>query len=406
MKKELIRMPDIYKGSYVTISAASAKTSSAGFLEPRNPEGQRMVRLAYRCPDGVLGNVFLFKHKYSEPSSPIDARAWTFQESLLSPRIVEFGAETLRWKCYGLGEAYGGTNETNRKTSWPESSIKKAMDEWGFTVSKYSCRQMSKEDDRLVAISAIAADFGETVSRKFGSKKAEYAAGLWASDLEYQLLWSTHYDETVLPRPKEYQAPTWSWASMKGGVSFPVRENLRLKIWVWNVQVDLKSPDLRYGQVKGGEVMVRGRLRSAIWMPGQRQDSLEDPTVAELKGGKLASARRDAEGDLKIPGSTVWCLECGTEVPSSGAFGSSGSSEHWGIGVSTIVGLILCPCRWEDLPESARADEKNHPTFRRVGYFELKYDGYDTSVSREWHVQNNAKKNWFQDCEEQTIRLL
>lgn len=72
MKKELVRMPSIYKGSYVTISAASAKSSSTGFLELRNPRVEDIVRLAYRCLNGELGTAFLFKYRYLESSSPID----------------------------------------------------------------------------------------------------------------------------------------------------------------------------------------------------------------------------------------------------------------------------------------------------------------------------------------------
>ncbi len=89
--------------------------------------------------------------------------------------------------CYASGEPYGGTRHTDRKALWPESNFKKAMEELDSVVISYSRRLMSKEDDRLLTISAIAADLGQTMLGKFGASKAEYAAGLWVSELPRHL---------------------------------------------------------------------------------------------------------------------------------------------------------------------------------------------------------------------------
>jgi hypothetical protein len=67
--------------------------------------------------------------------------------------------------------------------------------------------------------------------------------------------------------------------------------------------VELRILDLKYGQVTGNKISVKGRLKSAVWMPDKM--SFEDLTTAILKGKKLASVRLDAERDLKIPGLTV-----------------------------------------------------------------------------------------------------
>ncbi|PQE30159.1 heterokaryon incompatibility protein [Rutstroemia sp. NJR-2017a WRK4] len=368
MSNELARMPDIYKGSFVTISAASARTCSAGFLEPRNPEVDPMVRLPFRCPKGELGSVFLFSIPQDEPSSPIDDRAWTLQESLLPPRSVEFGSETLQWKCRGSGESYGSARDTNRKVQWPEGHTDDAIDMWCDVVRDYSRRQMSMEYDRLVAISAIAADLGQTISRHHGVNKAGYAAGLWVWDLPRLLFWHTA-NPAVKARPKEYLAPTWSWASVKGEVFFPTRSMVNLKLQILSVRVDLKSTTLRYGQVTGGELVVRGRLKSAIWIPGEssrRYSTLEDPTVDALRGIKLASVRLDAEGELKIPGSTVWCLEVAVRILSP-------LQVNQGYGFAKIHGLVLCRCSRKEEPDSVKAEHGLLSTFRRLGYFGIKW---------------------------------
>jgi hypothetical protein len=402
MSNELARMPDIYKGSFVTISAASAKTCSAGFLEPRDPKMSHMVRLPFRCPDGELDSVFLFLMSGYEPSAPIDDRAWTLQESRLSPRSVAFGSETLQWKCCGSGESYGSSRKTDRKGRWPESNINDVIDTWCDVVRDYSRRQMSKEYDRLVAISAIAADLGQTISSNFGVNKAEYAAGLWVSDLPRLLFWHTT-DPAVKPRPKEYLAPTWSWASVKSEVYFPTRADVHLKLQVLSVRVDLKSTTLRYGQVTGGELVVRGRLKSAIWIPGKSYrtySTLEDPTVDALKAKRLASVKLDAEGELTIPGSIVWCLEVGPRIVSR-------KRAIQGYSSSKIHGLILCRYSGKEELESAKVGYDLLSTFRRLGYFEIDWDtpGMDYS-NKEEVMLNGYRRDWFEGSEEQTIRLL
>jgi hypothetical protein len=404
LTKELARMPDIYKGSCVTIAAASAETSSAGFLEPRDPrvKDKDMVRLPYRCPNGDLGNIFLFKGmgKSSgwEVDEPINKRAWTLQEEILSPRIINFGTEWLDWKCHASDRTYGSRLKLGGgwKEPWPRSEFKEAMNQWCDIVERYNRRLMTHENDKLVAISAIAAEFARTIDKIYGSKKAEYRAGLWASDLPFQLLWHRR-GEIPSPRPKRYQAPTWSWASMNGTVYFRRREDSRLELEVIQVHTVPKCRDLRYGQVTGGEIIVKGRLKSAIWIPGQM--SLEDPTISisELKGESLASVELDAtQNDLRIPDSTVWCL--------LGDLGPPGDfdSKHNAFVGRSIVGLILCKV----ISKSGRVDQGSFETFRRVGYFKIELDGHDPEkVSREWKVRNDIKRNWFRDCKESIIRI-
>lgn len=394
INKELARMPDIYKGSNVTIVAASARASSTGFLETRNPKVERMVRLPYRCPNGELGTAFLYRLTPHQKSPPIDGRAWTLQESLLAPRIIEFGIDTLKWRFYKSGESYGAAWYSPSKTSWPLNDINNAMHKWDSTVIEYSKRQLSKESDRLVALSAIAADFAHILNKNFGVEDATYAAGLWSrgfwdGDFGRQLLWHAPYDAIPQPRPQQYQAPSWSWASMKGPISFPLRDDLRLKISAHLLAVELRTPDLKYGQVTGGKIWVEGRLKSAIWMPDKM--SLEDPTTAILKGKKLASVRLDAEWDPKSQGSTVWCLEGATSFTGPATHQGGSNSEE-------TIGLVLCLCDDEDVYKK---------TFHRVGYFEISSSPYEEGYPFEARpVQTYAKLNWFRDCEEQKFYLI
>jgi hypothetical protein len=75
---EISKMPDIYAGAYVTLSATRSATANEGFLHDlHRPEpGQVCFRLPYACPNGLLGSIILFDSSDWDPH-PIDSRAWT-----------------------------------------------------------------------------------------------------------------------------------------------------------------------------------------------------------------------------------------------------------------------------------------------------------------------------------------
>ncbi len=80
---------------------------------------------------------------------------------------------------------------------------------WDTLVQEYSsCSLTFPEKDKLVALSGIAKAFGDP---------ADYLAGLWPDNLGILLLWQPSKGTT---RHKSFIAPSWSWASMDGGVEF------------------------------------------------------------------------------------------------------------------------------------------------------------------------------------------
>ena len=82
---ELRKMQDIYHNAYVTIIAASAKECSDGFLCKRSATESQPFSLPFLFPDDMLGNVMLEELWHYEPSEePVEGRAWTLQERLLS----------------------------------------------------------------------------------------------------------------------------------------------------------------------------------------------------------------------------------------------------------------------------------------------------------------------------------
>jgi hypothetical protein len=93
---------------------------------------------------------------------------------------------------------------------------------WGKMVEEYGLRGLTKEEDKLAAISGLAHEIG---TRTGGT----YYAGLWKEDFVRGLLWGSYPPvrngnsrsglQQKWRRPQTYVAPSWSWASVIGPVS-------------------------------------------------------------------------------------------------------------------------------------------------------------------------------------------
>ena len=102
----------------------------------------------------------------------------------------------------------------------------------------------------------IGERFAQGIAENYPDNSAQYSAGLWHFDLPSQLLWST--SRPFSQRPKEYRAPTWSWASID---SVHYRENCHSVIEVLGDQVTLKNQTLLYGEVTFGLLALAGRVK-------------------------------------------------------------------------------------------------------------------------------------------------
>ena len=82
---------------------------------------------------------------------------------------------------------------------------------------------MTNSRDKLIALSGLAHSYYERQSKSGvsyedykGGRRGKYAAGLWEADMPSALLWQTPSGQ----RPSEYRAPSWSWASVDGRISY------------------------------------------------------------------------------------------------------------------------------------------------------------------------------------------
>jgi hypothetical protein len=279
---------------------------------------------------------------------PLNRRGWVLQERILSPRLIHFGREQLFWECresftcetYPLGlptalQSHPLINikrlqlaDESEDNRWPARYVSEtpqdisyarrlwekvtavfrpiviqettlhaalinapAYEDWYAVLELYSMGELTKDDDKLVALSGIAQTIITVRPSQLGDG---YLAGLWQSSLPASLLWQRTYTETTSGTRRNggpivpYKAlstcedriiaPTWSWASIRGHISFT------------SCRVNYKSGDYlalledaavsyfgayRFGRVKSGFLKISGPVAVALWESKHRDTGFD-----------------------------------------------------------------------------------------------------------------------------------
>ncbi|KAL9035464.1 MAG: hypothetical protein Q9214_006570, partial [Letrouitia sp. 1 TL-2023] len=151
------QMYDIYESSYLTIVATKAQSSGDGFLSrPHKP----VVTVPYNDENDPTVEGQFYLSRFGEPRSSwnsVDAvswntRGWTFQERLLSKRLLHFSANGLYWECRTTDRSelnHSGRDSYNR-TKWllgdnfedllpstESTSFDRRYERWYMVVAKY-----------------------------------------------------------------------------------------------------------------------------------------------------------------------------------------------------------------------------------------------------------------------------
>ncbi|MCJ1276147.1 hypothetical protein MMC21_003952 [Puttea exsequens] len=152
-------------------------------------------------------------------------------ETLLHRAWVHFAKQQMFWECLELSacETFpdGIPNNNSTKVSADTYSLRNEIIKsenpqrqqlllWQSFVDRYTQGDLSfPENDKLVAIPGLTKKIGE------GS---DYLAGLWRQDLISGLMWSVSHGNDIsrCSRPAQFQAPSWSWASVNGPLYFRV----------------------------------------------------------------------------------------------------------------------------------------------------------------------------------------
>jgi hypothetical protein len=268
-QEEAGRMADVYRGSLCNIAASASSSADQGCLYPKKPgcEPQPcIVRNAWRQQDNDL---LLYTSHYWEgifENDPLRERGWVVQELLLAPRILHLGKRQLSWECYEVDacEEFPGGIPRALKSRVRKSPLEEMgclppqetdhwMATWAGIVHNYTSCQLTKPEDKLVALSGVA-KIWQAVSQD------EYIAGLWRKDLATQLLWTSAFEQQGPLEPaKEYRAPSWSWASVDGQIYLPIGIDDDLQVTILDVTVQAASSDPT-GAIISDSIQLCGRL--------------------------------------------------------------------------------------------------------------------------------------------------
>jgi hypothetical protein len=251
--------------------ASSAKDTSEGFLGTRdsndNSAYKRGMVLPYRVSANIFGIVTVLKSPGLAGPEPIDRRAWTLQEQLLSRRLLLYSSHTLQWRCaagtvnlcQSLDMEYPKLRRT-KLLSQLSTRPKEAFIEWSHLIGNYSSRSLSVPQDKLPAVAALA--------EKFAPILGQYYAGIWSYSIITQLNWqiapwtlqnecsvNTVDDQTV------YRAPSWSWTSVEGEICLPVAEPQdQVVCTLISINTLPKDRTVPYGEVIDGSITIRATL--------------------------------------------------------------------------------------------------------------------------------------------------
>ncbi|KAJ2988910.1 hypothetical protein NUW58_g3730 [Xylaria curta] len=370
---EISRMTDIYNFSYVTISASTASTCSDGFLQTRKLE-KTPIRLRAEFSRNKKGSVLLVTDPASD--EPIHKRGWTMQEHLLAPRLLIFGSLCWNSVVWASGmpamegrvasvlytAKYGGVPDARRKSALKRNTFLYrtglmslalkitgeqnelegvVIEQWASIVEAYTQRTLGFLDDRLNAISGIA-------KKMHRAELGEYLGGLFSYKLLPQLMWSRAEGQTPLPRPSHgYRAPSWSWASIDGQVTFRNRmwNSVKVTASLMEFNIQPMSEMKKYTEYVSGMVRISGDT-TALKL-------VTDPATCELvvpQSHTDLSLTLDAQEFQDVSSLDVYLLQILHD-----------SLE--------VRGLVL--------------QDNSDGTFRRIGYCELPRYGDATAKLRE-----------------------
>ncbi|KAK4450151.1 heterokaryon incompatibility protein-domain-containing protein [Podospora aff. communis PSN243] len=290
-------MGKVYRHASVNIAAASATDARGGLFFDRDPvliqpfaayadassssEGPGLIESGWYLwkNDGRWGLV---------GREPLNVRGWVLQERLLSARTVHFTKSEVFWHCLeDLGSESVPDQVQDDLMSTPVMQIGDYTDvrisiatarsegqslshqsrnrlyqDWKRVLVHYSKCGLTKETDRLVAIFGIADELEQLIGDVC-------LAGLWRNQMPSCLLWLVDWGtsgvdrHTAIPesmtckRSNEWVAPSWSWASLRQTITFPI---LNTDAKCHTKVVDATMERKRNGAVICGRLTLQGPM--------------------------------------------------------------------------------------------------------------------------------------------------
>ena len=246
-------MAAIYRDAYITIAATQCSSTLDGLfpsdVEVKSASEQGLQLSALRTvqnPPFIMGMGGQPPQEEILQLFPLLTRAWVFQERLLSTRVLHFGPQELCWECKSTMVTQTMPKMGNLRIKWEPyflthfitkpshdyyitSTDSSPRQRWASLVEEYTKLRLTYISDRLPAISGLAASMYE-------AQPGRYLAGLWSDTIFQDMTWrALSAEEPITP----WQAPSWSWASVRSEITYEAREK------GWMPSVIRRSPPQR-----------------------------------------------------------------------------------------------------------------------------------------------------------------
>jgi hypothetical protein len=133
------------------------------------------------------------------------------------------------------------------------------LDRWQAIIEAYSKCSLTMERDKLPAIAGVAKVLGCQEDR------GRYLDGLWEKDFFKQALWWVWSNRENVRKPKQYRAPSFSWASVDAEIVHHSWSNPKLvsNLSLLTMKRALVTPDLIIPKDFPSFVRIEGPLHVA-----------------------------------------------------------------------------------------------------------------------------------------------
>lgn len=349
-RQESLLMNKVYRYSALNIAASDASDSNGGCFFSRDPNIRPEIVLInerygaltpYYVVQARSGLLDIFEE------GPLYRRAWVLQERMLPARLLHCGKTQLTWQCremvaseaYPKGRLEDG-NSHNRQLLWrliskPTSAIEVVEAHgarftsttevvnliqrwWRALVEIYGNCSLTNPGDKLMAIAGLAVGMQPVLG--------EYLAGMWKIGLPRELLWVTRPSGPGNSPPRRspvYRAPSWSWASIDGGINY---------LFPGVIGEDHVSSIERIevvgsvGEVSYGLLRIRGKLRAAklgrdettSQESGNHQCDAGCDTIHLIASPYTEQTFIDDEGEFNHHSEDVHVLPISRRIPTAG----------------------------------------------------------------------------------------
>lgn len=214
-------MNQIYRSAKITLVSAAGNNANAGF--PGFGTVDRNINTATTSISGFAIGTAAPTYLEAVDSSRWESRGWTLQEKIFSRRILVFTKDQVFFRCtqetlhedtvlespskdWVIDSGVGPTT-AHMLESHDSGRPNHDFDRYADLVQNYTQRQLSKDEDALLAFSGISSEF----QASFDGSETAFYFGIPEAAFEEALCW-----QHLRPSPRRPGFPSWSWAGWVG----------------------------------------------------------------------------------------------------------------------------------------------------------------------------------------------